>query len=113
MRLSMILFLLSSVFFFGCSAKQLTPQGNTVVASYQQPVGNCKELGIVTGGQDNFWSGDFTSNHEMVQGGINEVRNRAAEMGGTHVVIQRTDTAQNIMMTAVTVVGTVYQCESN
>jgi hypothetical protein len=63
-----------------CSTPELTPMGRGVIALTTPPNGECRALGSVTGdGRGPYSSGS------LVEYATNDVRNRAAELGATHV----------------------------
>ncbi len=68
-----------------CSSIIPTAQGNKVLVSPNNPPPGCKFLGQVTGNQGNFFTGDFTSNQNLEEGSMNDLRNKAAELGANYV----------------------------
>ena len=70
----------------GCSAQQLSPAAQKVMVTNQKAPSNCKFLGSVTSNQGNFFTGGFTSNQNLQEGSFNDLRNKAAAMGGNRVV---------------------------
>lgn len=73
----------------GCAATSVTPQGAQVELVTQRPA-NCRMLGEVVGSQGNVFSGDFTTNENLMLGARNDLRNKAAAMGANVVQIQDT-----------------------
>ena len=65
------------------------------------------------GSQGNWFTGDFTSNENLMIGARNELKNNAAALGGNYVLLQ---TAQDhaaygsLGTTAYTVLGHAYEC---
>lgn len=116
--------LLLFVFFFallllaGCAATQLTTAGQQVRVTHQEPESgeDCKYLGTVTGSQGGALTGGLTSNENLETGALNDLRNKAAEMGGNLVVILTQRAGQTISTTGsgeqtnVTMTGNVYSC---
>jgi hypothetical protein len=106
--------LLSVFLFAGCSAISTTPEGKSVELVTQNPPGNCKPLGDVVGSQGNWFTGDYTSNKNLLVGARNDLRNKAAEMGGNYVWVQdsnNTNAWGSLGTTNTTVLGVVYRCE--
>jgi Domain of unknown function (DUF4156) len=106
--------LLSVFLFAGCSAISTTPEGKSVELVTQKPPGNCKPLGDVVGSQGNWFTGDYTSNKNLLVGARNDLRNKAAEMGGNYVWVQdssNTNAWGSLGTTNTTVLGVVYRCE--
>jgi hypothetical protein len=76
-------------------------------------------LGEATGNQGNFFTGAWTSNENLETGARNDLKNKAAGMGG-NVVVLLTNRAGvtgsagqyggSMQQTNVTVTGTVYRC---
>lgn len=105
------IFLLSA-----CSAIQTTPAGALVELVNDKPQGDCRALGETVGSQGNFFTGNYTSNKNLMIGARNDLRNQAANMGGNLVHVQNVSnaSAHGAWGTSnTTVVGTVYNCQSN
>lgn len=63
----------------GCSSThELTAAGQSVRFTDEQPGGDCRLLGELTGTQSNWLSGQ----NSTLRGAANDLRNRAAAMGG-------------------------------
>lgn len=70
----------------GCAATQANvPGASKVLLSPNQPPKGCKYLGQVVGNQGNFFTGAYTSNKNLEEGAMNDMRNKAANMGGNYV----------------------------
>ncbi len=69
----------------GCAATSLSPQAQRVVLTPNPPPKGCRYVGAITGNQGNFFTGGFTSNRNMEQGAMNDLRNQAANLGGNYV----------------------------
>jgi hypothetical protein len=96
-----------------CSAIQPTPQGALVELVNDRPQGNCTALGETIGSQGNFFTGDYTSNKNLMIGARNDLRNQAANMGGNLVHVQNVSNASahgSRGTSNTTVVGMVYNC---
>jgi len=97
----------------GCSAIPTTPEGAKVELVNDKPSGNCKPLGEVIGSQGNWFTGDVTSNADLMLGARNDLRNKAAAIGGNVVHVQNVSNASawgSSGTTNTTVVGRVYKC---
>lgn len=68
-----------------CSSIQPTEAGQKVMASTNPAPKGCKYLGQVSGNQGNFFTGDWTSNKNLEEGSMNDLRNNAAELGANYV----------------------------
>ena len=103
-----------SVLLFGCSAIPTTPGGQTVELVTEKPTGNCKPLGDAVGSQGNWFTGDYTPNKNLLIGARNDLRNKAAKMGGNYVWVQdssNTNAWGSKGTSNTTVLGVVYRCE--
>jgi hypothetical protein len=69
----------------GCQSTTLSPQAQRVVLSPNQPPHGCKYVSALTGNQGNFFTGGFTSNKNLEQGAMNDLRNQAANLGANYV----------------------------
>src|SRR5687768_2826177 len=98
----------------GCSAISTTKEGKSVELVTEKPPGNCKPLGDVVGSQGNWFTGDYTSNKNLLIGARNDLRNKAAGMGGNYVWVQdssNTNAWRSKGTSNTTVLGVVYHCE--
>ncbi|GAK87018.1 putative outer membrane lipoprotein [Vibrio ponticus] len=66
----------------------------------------CQWLGDVTGTEGHWYSYLFFTNDAMVQGAINDVKNRAKKLGATTVYV----IVPQDFTTSFTVVGNAYKC---
>lgn len=98
-----------------CASTSLSPQAQAVMISSQPAAKNCRYMGMVTGNQGNFFTGQFTSNANMQQGAFNDLRNKAAQMGGNYVMLimkqaSMTEGRDSGAQTNVASTGNVYYC---
>ena len=70
--------LLSAVL-IGCSAIPPTPEGQSIELVTEKPAGNCKPLGDAVGSQGNWFTGDYTSNKNLLIGARNDLRNKGVQ----------------------------------
>ena len=97
----------------GCAATPIR-EGAAVEIVNEKPQGNCKALGEIIGSQGNWVSGGWTSNSNIMAGARNDLRNKAAAMGGTVVYVQNVSNASawgSTGTTNTTIVGVVYRCQ--
>lgn len=80
--------ILAGVGLMGCSAVQLNPNAHRVIASRNAAPKGCKFLGSVVGSQGNFFTGGWTSNKNLAEGSMNDMKNKAANMGANYVQIE-------------------------
>lgn len=104
--------LASALVLAGCAATQTTQQGAAVEIVTQKPSG-CRLLGEVVGSQGNVFSGDFTTDENLLIGARNDLRNKAAAMGGN--VVHAQDALHSTHPNSrgavkSTVVGSVFAC---
>lgn len=110
-----IALLLIPVVLSGCAATAVNPQANGVEIVNEAPSPNqCKFLGEVVGTQGNWFTGDYTSNKNLVTGARNELRNQAHALGGNLVYVQDMKNSNawgSLGTTNTTAVGKVYKCQ--
>lgn len=99
----------------GCSAITLEPGAEKVRIVRTEPGKECEYLGEVTGDQGGWLTGGLTSNANLETGALNDLKNKAAKMGGNLVLII-TDRAGSTSykgdsrQTNVVITGSVYRC---
>lgn len=100
-----------------CAATSLLPGAEQVRIVTKEPA-DCEYLGEVIGEQGGAFTGGATSNVNLEQGALNDMKNKAFKMGGTIVVLMTTRAGQtgslfdgSIQQTNVVYVGTVYRCK--
>ena len=106
----------------GCSAIPTNPGAETVRLTHNEPGKECKFLGDVTGNQGDFFTGVFTSNADLETGARNDIKNKAAQLGGNTVYILTQRAGQtgsyddewggSTQQTNVTLSGNVYYCSN-
>ena len=74
-----------SVTLVGCSAIPLEPEAQKIVVSPNQVPTGCKYLGQVVGNQGNFFSGGYTSNKNLEEGAMHDIKNKASKLGANYV----------------------------
>ncbi|MCE3044684.1 MULTISPECIES: DUF4156 domain-containing protein [Legionella] len=68
-----------------CASIPADPQTARVIASPNPVPKGCKYLGQVVGNQGNFFTGGFTSNRNLEEGAMNDLKNRAAKLGANYI----------------------------
>lgn len=108
---------------FGCSATQIRPEANRVIVTHQAAPKGCKFLGSVVGEQGGSLTGGWTSNKNLQQGALNDMKNKAYDLGGNYVVLENTNAGNTTsggfgssggsfsgQQTDVTHMGNAYKC---
>ncbi len=102
-----------------CSSIEVTPEGSKVMVSPNPAPTGCKYLGQITGNQGNFFTGDWTSNKNLAEGAMNDLKNQAGKIGANYVQLisnQAGNTGSwsngsgGMSQTNVTNLGNAYQC---
>jgi hypothetical protein len=103
----------------GCAATQIRAGAEQVVVSRQPAPKSCKYLGTIIGEQGGALTGRFTSNKALAAGAVNDLKNKAADMGANYVVLEDSRAGQTISgdkdgitgeQTDVTHMGNGYVC---
>ncbi|WP_423381318.1 DUF4156 domain-containing protein [Burkholderia sp. LMG 32019] len=118
MRSGCLLFLPAAL--AACVPLALSSAGSGVRIVTTDPGGTCRHLGDVTGSQGNFLTGGFIPDTSLETGARNDLKNRAAALGGNVVVLLTQRAAQSgsfdggeggyLRQTGVTLTGSVYRC---
>jgi hypothetical protein len=113
MRIKALLGLSAAVLLAGCSTShELTAAGQQIKFTDTKPAAECQLLGEVTGTQSNWLSGNGGEGSSM-RGAANDLRNKAAEMGG-NVIYGANSPTQNLLSSFAPLdskmVGQVYKC---
>jgi Domain of unknown function (DUF4156) len=111
--------LFALVLLAGCTATRLQPGAETVQIANAAPDRECKFLGDITGNEGNAFTGAFITNENLETGARNDLKNKAAALGGNLVVLLTHRAGQtgsagesggSILQTNVTISGNVYRC---
>lgn len=103
----------------GCSSIEVDPAANNVIVSPNAPSKKCQYIGQFTGNQGNMFTGGWTSNKNLEQGAMNDLRNQAAKAGANYVQLitsRAGDTGagglntSGYQQTNVTNLGNAYKC---
>lgn len=110
-----VVVVISLAFLSGCAANAVRPEASSVEIVNEVPnKDRCKFLGEIYGSQGNWFTGDLTSNKNLVIGARNELRNEAHALGGNIVYIQdmkNTNAWGSMGTTNTTAVGKAYSCK--
>ncbi len=71
----------------GCSTAKLTETGEKVEVVNQIDRKDCKNLGPIMGKGGGSFGGSWISDEKLVEYAQNDIRNKAADKGATHVVM--------------------------
>ncbi|RTK97428.1 MAG: DUF4156 domain-containing protein [Neisseriaceae bacterium] len=126
MKKSMVhcVILISSLSLVACAAISVQPnaQDIQVINSQQEVPEGCKYLGQVSGSQGNFFTGTYTSNNNLAVGAMNDLKNKAADLGGNYIQLltnQASTTGSGgligggMQQTGVVNMGNVYSCKES
>ncbi|MBA5763685.1 DUF4156 domain-containing protein [Vibrio sp. 404] len=105
-----VLLVLTGVLLSGCSAPFTTLETSAADVHVRMDSGfnadECDWLGEVTGTEGHWYSYLFFNNDAMVQGSLNDIKNRAKKLGANTVYM----IAPQDFTTSFTVVGNAYKC---
>ncbi len=119
LALSLCSLLLVSPLMTGCMAKRLNPAAARVMVTKTPAPQGCVYLGTVIGEQGGSLTGSYTSNANLAQGAINDMKNKAYALGANYVVLENTQAGNTISgsgnsmsggQTDVTHMGNAFQC---
>lgn len=74
-----------SILISSCASISANPQAARIIASPNPIPKGCKYLGQVVGNQGNFFTGSFTSNRNLEEGAMNDLKNKAAKLGANYI----------------------------
>ncbi len=95
----------------GCKTASLTEQGARVAPTRDALPPECKTLGLVTATGGGTFGGGMVSNEKLIEYAMNDLRNKAAKLGATHVRHDEPQLGQGDgTTTTVTLTGTAYNC---
>ncbi|KGY09299.1 MULTISPECIES: DUF4156 domain-containing protein [Vibrio] len=103
---------LVAVFMAGCTSPMNRLDSPAQAVHLRMDAGfdadDCQWLGEVTGSEGHWYSYLFFTNDVMVQGAMNDIKNRAKKLGANTVFV----TAPQDFTTSFTVMGSAYQCSN-
>ena len=102
---------------FGCATEALSQRGSTVEMA-QEVDKTCKNLGPVVGKGGGSFGGAWISDEDLIQYATNDLRNKAAEKGATHVIFDshqmgNTSGKDGGTTSTATIMGIAYWCPPN
>lgn len=68
-----------------CASIPPDPHTARIIASPNPVPKGCKYLGQVVGNQGNFFTGGFTSNRNLEEGAMNDLKNKAVRLGANYI----------------------------
>lgn len=83
-----LVILSTALFLVGCSTAELSPTGSKVEMLNQLDRKDCKNLGPVYGKGGGSFGGGWIPDEKLMEYATNDLRNKAAAKGATHVVTQ-------------------------
>lgn len=94
-----------------CSTPALSPQGAKVVLSRNAPQSDCTSLKYVVGHGGGTFGGGLIRNDDLVEYAMNDLRNKAGDLGATYVQHDPPQMGHGDgTTTTVTISGTAYRC---
>ncbi len=95
----------------GCKTASLTSAGAMVAPTRDPLPPECQTLGLVTGKGGGTFGGGMVSNEDLIEYAMNDIRNKAGDLGATHIRHDPPQLGQGDgTTTSVTITGTAYKC---
>jgi hypothetical protein len=108
-RIALITFM--AVAASACSTAALSPEGARVTATRNPAPAGCKPLGYIVGQGGGTFGGGMVSNESLIEYAMNDLRNKAAELGGNYLQHDPPTLGQGDgTTTTATITGTAYAC---
>jgi hypothetical protein len=82
--------------FIGCGATALRPGAEGVLVTHAPPSNQCRFVGTLVGQQGDALTGPFTSNRDLAEGAVNDLKNQAHEQGANYVLLETTTAGNTI-----------------
>jgi len=118
----LLIVLNSTLLVCACSSIELSPEASKVMVSPNPAPKGCKFVGQVVGNQGNFFTGDWTSNKNLEEGAMNDLKNKAVALNANYVQLvtnRAGDTGSwangsgSMNQTNVTNLGNAYNCPAS
>ncbi len=94
-----------------CSTATLSNQGAHVAATRNAAPEGCKPLGYVVGRGGGTFGGGLLSNEDLIEYAMNDIRNKAGELGANYLQHDPPTLGQGDgTTTTATITGTAYTC---
>jgi uncharacterized protein YbjQ (UPF0145 family) len=109
-----------SLLMIGCAATHVRPGAERIIVSKNPAPKGCKFMGTVIGEQGGAFSGRWTSNRNLAEGAMNDMKNKAFDLGANYVSLENSNAGQTISaseygmsggQTDVTHAGNAYRCD--
>lgn len=106
--------------FSACSATELKPGADRILVSPNAAPKGCHFLGAIVGEQGGSLTGGLTSNANLTQGAMNDMRNKALDLGANYVQMVTNHAgntgsgsmySSSTQQTDVTNTGNAYKCK--
>jgi hypothetical protein len=95
----------------GCSTPALSAHGADVAVTRNPPPATCKVLGYIVGEGGGTFGGAWIKNDQLIDYAMNDLRNKAGDMGATYVQMDPPQLGSGKgTTTTVTITGTAYRC---
>jgi uncharacterized protein YbjQ (UPF0145 family) len=99
----------------GCAANALNPGAESVIVTRTPAASSCTYRGSVIGEQGGELTGPYTSNANLAEGALNDMKNKAFALGANYVVLEDTQAGNTTNkgssgQTDVTHIGNAYSC---
>lgn len=118
-RIRIVLSAICVTLLAACSATELQPGAERIIVSKKEAPKGCKFLGAVIGEQGGAIGGAWTSNKNLAEGALNDMRNKALGMGANFVQLETNQAgvtgsgsfySHSQQQTDVTNTGNAYKC---
>jgi len=118
-RIARLFPVLALSFLAGCAATALNPGAERVMVTRMPPRNDCRFVATLVGQQGDSFAGKFTSNRDLAEGAMNDMKNQAQAAGANFVLIETTTAGNTISgdhkhvsggQTDVTHVGNAFVC---
>lgn len=107
----LVLSLVAACVLPSCKTASLSHGGSAVAPTRDPLPPQCETLGLIVGKGGGTFGGAYLSNEKLIEYAMNDLRNKAADLGATHI---RHDPPQlgegDGTTTSVTITGTAYAC---
>jgi hypothetical protein len=114
MKILTLILPISLIFLIGCAANQASYGAKKIeITNESVDRSRCDFLGEIVGSQGNWFTGDITSNSNLVVGARNDLRNKAYKIGGNLIQVQdmkNTNAWGSLGTTNTTAIGKVFNC---
>jgi hypothetical protein len=95
----------------GCATSALSPSGSRVAATRNPPPTDCVSLKYIVGKGGGAFGGGAIANEDLIEYAMNDLRNKAAEVGANYVQHDPPQLgSREGTTTTATITGTAYKC---